>query len=233
MEKIGLLGGTSYPSTIPYYDYLNREVQRREGGYHTARLVLHNVDYHPIKSRYLEPNGWDEIPGLLLEELEELAEADPACIVVCNNTLHKAVDILEEEGMLSHLPPIIHIVDAVGAKALSEDFNRLLLLGTKFTMEDGFYAERLRTKFGLSVDVPEEEDRNLIQAMQTEIAAGNIEDEFSWCFSDILRKYPAYDAVVLACTEIPLVVNEESTNTPIIDPIKEQCDRALDFAYEM
>lgn len=232
MRKIGLLGGTSWPSTIPYYEYLNREVGLRLGGYHTANLVLHNVNYHPIKSLYTQSDGWDKIPDLLLAELEELSKAEPDCIVICNNTLHKAVDMLEERGDLSDLPPIIHIVDTVGHRAIAGGAKSLLLLGTKFTMEDGFYADRLKKKFGLAVDVPDFDDRVEIQHMQSQIAAGTIEPEFLLRMKKIVSNYPQYDGVVLACTELPLCLSNDDVEMPVIDPIKEQCDAALEFALE-
>src|SRR3546814_874556 len=140
MKTIGLLGGTSWPSTIEYYRLLNEMAQARLGGHHCARLILYNIDYHAIKSRY--QGGWDEIPKLLRSELERLCRLKPDCLLICNNTLHKALDHIAETW--SPDIPVFHIVDAVGRAARRHGMERVLLLGTRFTMEDGYYAERLQ-----------------------------------------------------------------------------------------
>jgi aspartate racemase len=140
MKTIGLLGGTSWPSTIEYYRILNELAQSRLGGFHSANILLRSIDYHEIKSRYHE--GWNEIPSLLRKEIEALARLGPDCLVICNNTLHKAFDVIEADLRLT--APVFHIVAVTGKFARSRHFKRLLLLGTKFTMEDGFTTAGLK-----------------------------------------------------------------------------------------
>jgi aspartate racemase len=231
MKKIGLLGGTSWPSTIPYYEWFNRRANQLYGGYHSAKLAIHNVDYHRIKSQYTTHNGWDIIPDYLSEEISILAKSDPDCIVICNNTLHKAVDILISENNFPTDIPLIHIVEAVGEYAVKSGYKNLLLLGTKFTMEDGFYTNRLQNDYGLSVSIPEVDDRYAIQTLQTAISLGKMQNSFYGDFKSILDKYTNYDAVILGCTELPLAINEKSTLLPIIDVIEVQCEKAAEFAY--
>ena len=124
-------------------------VHEQLGGFHSASLLLRSIDYHAIKSRYHD--GWDEIPELLATELEEFGRRGPDCLLICNNTLHKAYDLVR--GDLELDVPVIHMVDSVAKGAVSRNFKSLLLLGTKFTMEDGFYARRLG-EFGLIVTTP-------------------------------------------------------------------------------
>ena len=231
MKTIGLIGGTSWPSTILYYEHLNRMAQAELGGYHSARLILHNVDYHRMKSSYAATGGREEIPGYLNEEIDTLAAMKPDCIVICNNTLHKGLDILSGAIQCQTDIPYIHIIDAVAAAAKEKEQQSLLLLGTKFTMEDGFYAKKLEEKHGLTISVPDEDDRNIIQEMQTAIALGNMEDSFRGRFGDILERYKNYDAAILACTELPLAIAEDNCPIPIIDPIYEQCRAAIAFAF--
>ncbi len=226
MKTIGLLGGTSWPSTPLYYRYINERISKALGGYHSARIILYSIDYQPIKSLY--PDGWDEIPYVLKSELNTLDDMNPDCILICNNTLHKAYDSLVEEQEIALEAQLIHIVVATAKKAISMDAQRVLLLGTKFTMEDDFFADRLRF-FGLDVEVPNEGHRNDIQEMQSQIAAGGDVAPFKGRFKDILSNYTGLDAVILGCTELPMVITSQDTDVPIINSIEAQCDVAVDL----
>ncbi len=227
MRVIGLLGGTSWPSTIEYYKILNKMVQSKLGGFHSANLLLRSIDYHDIKSRYHD--GWDEIPFLLGEALKDLDLRGPDCIVICNNTLHKAYDLIAPN--LNLKSPIIHIVETVGRVAFSNGFKRLLLLGTKFTMEDGFYVSHLK-KFGCDVIVPKLHKRDEIQKIQTQLAFGHMEESYRNYFKNLLACYKDVDAVILGCTELPLAIGNSDASTPLLNPIKLQCEEALKFALE-
>jgi len=227
MRLIGLLGGTSWPSTIEYYRILNETVQQRLGGYHSANLLLRSIDYHNIKKQY--DNGWDKIPSLLEAALKDLDSRDPDCILICNNTLHKAYDIVVSRLDL-HVP-VIHIVDAVGRAASQKGFKRLLLLATKFTMEDGFYAERLN-RFGCDVTIPAAKERLQIQEIQSQLANGQTDARFRDYFRNLLAQYTEVDAVILGCTELPLAVGNSEATQPLLNPIALQCAEALEFAID-
>lgn len=224
MKTIGLLGGTSWPSTPQYYTYLNQRVSEALGGHHSAKIILYSIDYHSIKSLY--PDGWDNIPDILGEELRCLDGMGPDLILICNNTLHKGYDILVERQELALEGQVVHIVVECAKKALDLGAKKVLLLGTKFTMEDGFFADRLQF-FGLNVEIPHEKDRLEIQEMQSAISAGKMDDSFKARFSEILAHYNRNDAVILGCTELPLVIDSDVTDMVIIDPILAQCDAAI------
>ncbi len=226
MKIIGLLGGTSWPSTPQYYTYLNEKVAAALGGHHSARIVLYSINYHPIKSLYGEAEGWEEIPALLGKELKALDDMGPDCILICNNTLHKGYDMLVEQQQAALVGQVIHIAVATAKKAVSMDAKRVLFLGTKFTMEDDFFKDRL-TFFGLDVDIPNEDDRIKIQDMQSRISAGEDTSAFNAKFKDMLSRYTGYDAIILGCTELPLVITEQETDIPLINPIHAQCDEAI------
>jgi aspartate racemase len=229
MKQIGLLGGTSWPSTIDYYKLLNQMAAERLGGHHSARILLQSIDYHEIKSRY--GARWAEVPPLLKAELDSLAAKKPDCIVICNNTLHKGLDALGYEADVKGVP-VIHIVNETGKAAQAAGHKRVLLLGTKFTMEDGYYEGKLENDFALDVETPNETHRNEIQAMQARIAAGENAEQFESSFAALLKYYKSFDAVVLACTELPLVVTERVTTLPILNPTLAQCRAAMDFALK-
>lgn len=186
MKTIGLLGGTSWPSTIEYYRILNELAQRELGGFHSASLLLRSIDYHDIKSRYHE--RWAEIPALLEREIRALAALGPDCLVICNNALHKAFDAIA--ARLALTIPVFHIVEATGRAARSLDCRRLLLLGTKFTMEDGFYHRGLE-RFGLCVETPEAADRVRIQEIQTALARGVMAPSYRADLAVLIEKHAA------------------------------------------
>jgi len=230
MRTIGLLGGTSWPSTIDYYRILNRMAAERFGGFHSARLLLMNIDYHEIKRRYTLENGWDEIPELLGGELRKLAALDPACIVICNNTLHKAYDFIADSLELGR--PVFHAVDETAREAKRRDARNVLLLGTQFTMEDGFYQRRLE-RSGLRVTIPAAAERRIIQHQQSRLAAGELDNGIGDALSALLHGYVGrVQAVVLACTELPLAITPQTSPLPIVNPTQCQCEAAFRFACE-
>lgn len=224
MKTIGLLGGTSWPSTPLYYTYLNKKISNALGGHHSAKIIMYSIDYHDIKALY--PDGWDEIPDALGEELKRLDNMGPDLILICNNTLHKAYDILVEKQEIALDGQLIHIVVESAKAALDSQAKKVLLLGTKFTMEDGFFEARLKF-FGLDVETPNEKDRLEIQEMQSAISAGKMEEVFKARFYDILSRYDDSDAVILGCTELPLVIDQSMTDMTVINPIYAQCDAAI------
>ncbi len=224
MKIIGLLGGTSWPSTPQYYTYLNEKISQELGGHHSAKIILYSIDYHEIKSLY--PDGWEDIPALLGQELKLLDNMGPDLILICNNTLHKGYDILVENQEIALDAQVVHIVVETAKRAGELGAKKVLLLGTQFTMEDGFFKDRLAF-FKFDVEVPSRDDRVLIQEMQSAISAGNMQDGFKNRFADILARYTHNDAVILGCTELPLVIDETMTEMKVINPIYAQCDAAI------
>jgi aspartate racemase len=225
MKLIGLLGGTSWPSTIQYYQLINQLVAQKEGGYHSARLLLKSIDYHEIKSNY--GPGWDKIPGLLKAEINEFMECRPDCLILCNNTLHKAYDTIADELALP--VPFFHAVHLTADFAKEKKYRNLLLLGTKFTMEDGFFT-RILENAGLTVSIPTLPERDAIQKIQMRLSAGEMDESFSHFFYELIGKYSNMDAVILACTELPLAIDASHCPIPIINPAELQCLKACEFA---
>ncbi len=226
LKTSGLLGGTSWPSTIEYCRTLNEFAQETLGGFHSANLLLRSIDYHDIKSRYYD--RWAEIPALLEREIKAFVALGPDCLVICNNTLHKAFDSIEA-GLALHIP-VFHIVEATGRAARSKHMRRLLLLGTKYTMEDGFYHRGLE-QFGLQVETPVEEDRVQIQHIQSQLARGVMTEDFRSFLTALIEWHSgSVDAVVLACTELLLALRQKDSVIPILNPTELQCREAFEFA---
>jgi aspartate racemase len=226
VKTIGLLGGTSWPSTIDYYRILNELAQERLGGFHSADLLLRSIDYHAIKSRYYD--RWHDIPTLLRREIENFVALGPSCLILCNNTLHKAYDDIAAD--LDLRIPVFHAVTESARAAQALGAHSVLLLGTQFTMEDGFYQLGLE-RAGLVVTVPDAADRSVIQAVQSELARGALTDEHRRTLTALIGKHAGrVDAAVLACTELPLAVTPQNSPLPLVNPTAAQCRAAFDYA---
>ena len=227
MRLIGVLGGTSWPSTILPYRLLNQEVHGRLGGNHSARIVLYSIDYHDIRSAY--SGDWSEVPALLLGEIRALLSFKPDCWMIANNTLHKVYGQIRHD--LPDDPPMFHAIELVRDDLLARGARKVLLLGTRFTMEDDYYAGPLRLA-GLEVEIPAEADRVRVGAIQMELAEGRTDRSFTDYFADLIARHAAAgcEAVILGCTELPLAITPDGSSLPLIDPLVLQCRACVDFA---
>ncbi len=214
MKTIGLLGGCAWPSTIEYYRLINQLV----GQGRSAKILLKNIDYARIKASLPQ-----EIPGLLQGELEDFERVGPDSIIICNNTLHKYL------GDFTLQIPLFHAVDLTVNYALDQNYKKVLLLATKFTMEDGFFNDALLEK-GIDSIIPSLQESDEIQVIQTELSQGNAKMEYGDYFKNLILKHKNLDAVILACTELPLVITPANSILPIIDPMVLQSTAAVAHA---
>ncbi len=227
MKTIGLLGGTGWSSTIGYYTLLNEKVSQRLGGYHSAKIFLSSIDYHDIMSNYGKDH--DATAAALKKELQKLIALKPDCIMICCNSLHKFYDMIRAD--LNSNIPVFHAVGLVVGEIKKQKYNKVLLLATKFTMEDGFFARKLEAR-GIPVIIPNQEERNEMERIHGQLMQNNITDEAKNYFGALITKYKDCDAVVLGCTEYPLLVNTNTSVLPIIDPVQLQTSAAVDFALK-
>lgn len=222
MKRIGILGGTAYPSTALYYTLLNKMANEKWGGHHSCPIILYSIDYHHIKSRYA--NQWDEIPNILKDEVENLLMLQPDCFLIANNTLHKAYDQIKHE-FLTNIP-ISHSIELTKKHILDNEMKKVLLLGTPFTMEDDYFKSPLQ-QAGIEVIIPNEEEISKIGDFQATLATGTVTDEMKTFFTKLIEDYSSADGVILGCTELPLVFNSLDINLPIIDTMVLQCEDAF------
>lgn len=224
MKTIGLLGGTGWSSTIGYYTLLNELMHARLGGRHSAKILLKSIDYHDIWSNY----GNDQKASQLLqEELAGLIALRPDCIIICCNTLHKYYDMIKDN--LNSSIPVMHAVDLVAQHAKDRGYKKVLLLATKFSMEDGFFAKKLENA-GIDVVIPTQKERNVLQDIHGQLMINSVTTEAREYFRMLILKHNDLDAVILGCTEYPLVVDETNSALPIIDPVRLQTSSAIDYA---
>ena len=177
MKTIGLLGGMSWESTIPYYRLINEGVKQRLGGLHSAQILLHSVDFHEIE--LCQSRGeWDKAGDILAQAALGLQQAGAEGIVLCTNTMHKVAEAIEAACDV----PFLHIADATGRAIQKQQMRNVALLGTRYTMEQDFYRGRLQTEFGISTLIPEADDRQKInQIIFDELCLGE--------FSEASRDY--------------------------------------------
>jgi aspartate racemase len=228
MKTIGLLGGMSWESTVPYYQVLNREVGRKLGGLHSARTLLLSVDFQVIEE--LQHQGrWEELGDILAQDAEVLEGAGAEFLVLCTNTMHLVAPAIEARVAI----PLLHIADATAGRIQAAGLKRVGLLGTKFTMEEDFYRGRLQKMHGLTVDIPGKADREIVhRVIYEELVLGEISQdsrvEFARIVADLARD--GAQGVILGCTEIGLLLKEEDAEGPLFDTARIHAEAAAAFA---
>ncbi|NJD20541.1 MAG: aspartate/glutamate racemase family protein [Gemmatimonadetes bacterium] len=230
MKTIGLLGGMSWESTVPYYQVLNREVGRRLGGLHSARILLLSVDFHEIE--VLQHQGrWAELGDMLARDARTLQDAGADFLVLCTNTMHLVAPAIEAAVAI----PLLHIADATAERIEASGMRRVGLLGTRFTMEEAFYRGRLQQRHGLEVVVPPQSDRAVVhRVIYEELVLGKILDgsraEYRRIVDGLVRE--GAGGVILGCTEIGLLLKPGDATVPLFDTTLIHAEAAAAFALE-
>lgn len=227
MKTIGLLGGMSWESTIPYYRLINEGVKNRLGGLHSAKIVLHSVDFHEIEA--CQASGeWDRAGDMLAQAALGLQKAGAEGIVLCTNTMHKVAHHIESQCAL----PFLHIADATGRAITVQGVNRVALLGTKYTMEQDFYRGRLTAEFGIESLIPDEPQRLRInQIIFEELCLGKIIAESKQYYQQVITQLQEQGAqgVIFGCTEIGLLLNQQDCPLPVFDTAAIHAADAVNF----
>ena len=214
MKTLGLIGGMSWESTIPYYQIINDIVKERLGGLHSARLILYSVEFAEIEE--LQSTGqWDKSAEILGDAAKKLQACGADYIVICTNTMHKVAPQIQ--AMIS--VPVIHIADATAEVLKKDGLHRIALLGTKYTMTQDFYKQRLIDQ-GFEVLIPEEKDIEPVnRIIFDELCVGVIKDESRKEYQRIIQdlKDKGAEGVILGCTEIGLLIHQEDSVLPVYD----------------
>ena len=228
MKTIGLLGGISWQSSVTYYQVINRKVNALLGGSHSAKVLMYSVDFDEV-ARMQHEGRWDDFQNLLIDVAKRLERGGADFFLICANTPHIVADgVAAAVGI-----PLVHIGDAVGPSIKAAGFEKVGLLGTRFTMEEDFLKDRLRDKFSIESLVPEKEDRDIVHAViYNELVNGDIRDESRREYLGIIDKLTAEgaEAIILGCTEIPLLVKPSDTDAPLFDTATIHAEHAVDLA---
>jgi aspartate racemase len=230
MKTIGLLGGMSWESTVPYYREINQAVRQRLGGLHSARLILYSVDFHDVEQ--LQHAGrWDDAGALLATAARAVERAGADGLVLCTNTMHKVAPAIESAVRI----PLLHIADPAAAEIRRCGFTRVGLLATRFTMEQDFYTGRLRQRHGLDVLTPPAPDRDVVhRIIYDELCQGRIDAASRVQVQRVMRDLAARgaQAIILGCTEISLLVGAHDAPVPLFDTTSLHARCAAEWAID-
>ena len=228
MKTIGLLGGMSWESTALYYSHINELVKEKLGGLHSAKIAMYSVDFQEIE--ILQHKGeWDATGEILAKASQQIEAAGADFLLICTNTMHKVAPQIEAAIDI----PLLHIADATANRIKAGGIKNIGLLGTRFTMEEEFYAGRLRDKHNLKVILPSKADREIVhRVIYEELVLGVVRDESRQEYLRIMNELRAEGAegVIEGCTEIVMLVQQEHTDIPLFDTTAIHAQAAVEMA---
>ena len=227
MKTLGLIGGLSWYSTAVYYRTINQLTNERLGSSHSAKLILFSVDFEEF--RILQNKGdWNAVEKMLSDVAIQLENAGADCVVMCTNTPHLVADTIRQKIKI----PLLHIAEETAKEIVSQKINKVGLLGTKFTMENSFFRDRL-SQFGIESIVPDNADKDFIHAsIFNELTRGSFKDDTKLKFLEIIDKLKNDGAkgVVFGCTEFSILINSSDCSIPIFDTTAIHSKAAVNFA---
>jgi len=228
MKTIGLIGGMSWESSIEYYRIINETVKAKLGGLHSSKSIMYSVDFADIEA--LQHQGkWHDAAQILAEAAKKLEKGGADFVIICTNTMHKVADDIQAH---IHIP-ILHIADATARRIKDSGIRRIGLLGTRFTMEDAFYKDRLIQKYGLDVIIPDVQGREIVHhVIYDELVIGKIREESRKQYADIIEGLvkDGAEGVILGCTEIGLLVHQKDCRVPRFDTARIHAEAAVEYA---
>ncbi len=227
MKTIGLLGGMSWESTSIYYQRINSGINRRLGGLNSAKIAMVSVNFFELE-QLMTAGNWDAIAAILIENCQKIEAAGADFLLICTNTMHKVAEQIQSEISI----PILHLADATAKKIHSENTRTIGLLGTKFTMVEDFYRNRL-TSHGLEVILPENRDIEILnRIIFDELCRGKLLEQSRKEYLRIINALHLQGAegIVLGCTEIGLLVKPEDTAIKLYDTTEIHAEAAVDLA---
>jgi aspartate racemase len=228
MKKVGLVGGISWTSTLDYYRFINEGVNAKLGGTNFAECIIYSVNFHDFQ-RFNAAYDWDASFKLLSEAALNLKKAGAQAIALCANTAHIVADRVADSVQL----PIINIITATAEKISQQKLKKVGLLGTSYTMELDFYKDKLHS-YGIEPIIPKNKaDRDYIEgSLRYELGKGIINPDTKknyLKFIDALIEEGA-EGIILGCTEIPLLIQQQDTTVPVFDTTKIHAQAIVDFA---
>lgn len=229
MKRIGLIGGMSWESTIPYYKIINEEVNLKLGGLNSANIVLYSINFGELE-KHQSRNEWDKESEIIINAAKVLENSKCDFILICSNTIHKIYDDIQKKVKI----PIIHIAESTANELINNNIKKVLLLGTKYTMKEDFIKSILN-KNKIEVIVPEENDIITINnIIFDELCQGIFNKESKKVIINIIDnvKNQGCEGVVLGCTELGLLINQEDVDIKIFDTTVIHAKNAAELALK-
>lgn len=225
MLTIGMLGGMSWESSAEYYRLANVLVRERLGGLHSAKIVLHSVDFAEIERMQVE-GRWDDAGKALAEAAAQVRAGGADFLLICTNTMHKVYDEVQAAVDI----PVIHLGDTTATAIKAAGLSTVGLLGTGFTMDQPFYRERLESH-GLKVLLPSEEDRATVhRIIYDELCLGIVRDESRRAYQDVIARFEGAEGIILGCTEIELLITQADVPLPVFPTTRLHVEAAVERA---
>lgn len=228
LKTLGLIGGMSWESTVPYYREINETVKARLGGLHSAKIILYSVDFHEIEQ--LQASGqWDTAAAVLAGIAQKLERAGADALVLCTNTMHKVAAAISNAVQI----PLLHIADPTALAIKQAGHTTVGLLGTRFTMEQDFYRSRLEQDHGLTVLTPKPADRALVhRVIYDELCLGQVlpasRDAYLRVIADLGAR--GAQAIILGCTEIAMLIGPHDCDLPLFNTTQLHAQSAARWA---
>lgn len=227
MKTLGLIGGTTWLSTIDYYRYINEGINEKTGGKEYAKCIIYSFNFTDIR-KLTEVDDWDSILKMVTHACKNLEQSGAEAIVLCANTIHHIADGLQKNISI----PIIHIAEETAKEIKKKNLKRVALLGTRFTMEFSFYKTKL-SEHNIETIIPDEDDRRFIHSSIFDELALNIfkpetKEQYITIINGLVDR--GAEGVILGCTEIPLLIKQEYLEVPAFDTTKIHANAAVDFA---
>ena len=230
MQTIGLIGGMSWESSAEYYRLINQLTQKKLGGANSAKSLMISVNFGEIEK--LQHQGhWNVLEQNMVDAARQLQAGGANFIVLCTNTMHRFAEAIETAVNI----PFLHIADATAKQIKTCDIKNVGLLGTRFTMEQDFYKQRLIDVYGLNVIIPNEQDRNAIhRIIYDELVKGIIREESRIIHREIIARLidDGAEAIILGCTEIMLLVEQSDSAVPVFDTTTIHAHAAVEKALQ-
>jgi len=228
MMTIGLIGGMSWESSIEYYRIINEVTKERLGGLHSAKCVMYSVDFGEIEP-LMRDNRWDAVTDALILAARSVEQAGADVLVICTNTMHKLAGDIQEA---IHIP-LLHIANAAGECIREHGCSAVALLGTRFTMEEAFYKERLTVQYGVQVIIPDRSEIEMVdRVIFEELCLGKIVPSSKTAYLEVMGNMVNAGAqgIILGCTEIGMLVQQADSRVPLFDTTRIHAEAAVDFA---
>lgn len=234
MKVIGIIGGVSWVSSLDYYKLINEMVRDKFGDMYSAKILMYSIAFHEFSAqeRLAEQGDWSLLINTMIDAAQKLERGGADFIIIASNTMNSTVEIIEKNVKI----PVLHIADATGMKVTEKGMKKVALLGTKFTMENNFYKDRLTNKFGLEVIVPKLEERDYINKiifdeLCNEKFIQKSKEEYIKIIERLIKE-EGVEGVILGCTEIPLLIKQEDVSVPVFKTNEIHCEAAVKFSLE-
>ncbi|MGZ6772895.1 MAG: aspartate/glutamate racemase family protein [Mycobacteriaceae bacterium] len=226
MKLLGVLGGMSWTSTAEYYRLLNRGVASRLGSLHSARLLVHSVDFEPVAAMQHDGN-WDGAAAVLIDAVRGLERAGAQGFILATNTMHKVADQLQAATTI----PLLHIADATATRVCADGLHSVALVATAFTMEQDFYITRLRHR-GLDVIIPDDAQRAevhriIYDELCQDVVLDSSRNRYRQVMDHLVQR--GAEGIILGCTEIGLLANTGDVAVPLYDSAAIHAQQSVDW----